>query len=91
MIIPAVTIGGVLFGSIVRAFWGWLNSGEKFNWRKFSSTLIPSIFAASAVGASMMSADIIITGSGIITLAITALLAGWGIDDGMKQISNMKK
>lgn len=91
MVIPIVILGSVLTGSLVRAFWGWLNSGETFNPRKFFSTIIPTIFAALLLGSTMMSANIILDDAGLLTMGITALVAGWGIDDGVKQIAKMKK
>jgi len=91
MVIPITILMCVLTGSLIRAFWGWLNSKEPFNARKFGSTIIPTIFAALLVGSTMMNSNIILDDGGLMTMAIMALVAGWGIDDGMKQLSRMKK
>jgi len=91
MVIPVTILSCVLIGSLIRAFWGWLSSKEPFNARKFASTIIPTILAALLVGSTMMNANIILDDGGLISMAITALVAGWGIDDGMKQLTKMKK
>lgn len=91
MVIPIAILSAVIFGSLIRAFWGWLDSGEKFNARKFAATIIVSIFAALGVGATMLGSDIIVSDSGFLVVVLMALLAGWGIDDGLKQLGKMRK
>lgn len=79
-------------GSIVRIFWGWLNSGESFDPRKFFSTLIITIVFGIPVGVGYLSANIIITDiAGLITICLTAFAAGFAVDDFIKQVPGLKK
>lgn len=89
--VPLLVVVSVLVGSVARAIWGWLDSGEPFVRRKFASTMIFTIFAvALPVGASIFSSAMIIDNSGMVGICVAALIAGWGADSGLKEISKLK-
>ena len=88
--IPIVILFSVFIGTIARSIWGWLSSGEPFSKRKFAATMIFSIFAvALPIGASMFSSSMIVDTSGMVGICVAALIAGWGADSGLKEISKM--
>ncbi len=89
MLIPGIILGCVLGGSLLRVFWGWLDSGEIFNPRKFFATVIATLFLALPVASSTIDAPIIIGNGGLLSIAILALLGGWGVNDGVQQLSAM--
>lgn len=89
--IPLIVVLCVLIGSVTRAYWGWLNSGEPFIKRKFAATIIFTIFAvALPVGATMYSSAIMVDNAGMIGICVAALIAGWGADSGLKELGKMK-
>lgn len=91
MEIPIVVAVCVLVGCLLRAIWGWLNSGEVFNARKFAATIIFTLFAVGLpTVTSLLASDIIVVGPyGLFGIGLTALLAGWGADSGLKEISKL--
>lgn len=89
--IPLIVVICVMVGSIARAIWGWLDSGEPFIKRKFAATMIFTIFAvALPVGASIYGSTMIIDDGGMAGICIAALIAGWGADSGLKELSKAK-
>lgn len=88
MEIPFTIFVCVMIGCLVRAFYGWLSSGEDFNKRKFSSTIIFTIFAvALPVASAMMASEIVIIGgAGLLGIILASLIAGWGADSGLKEL-----
>ncbi len=81
----------VMVGSIARAIWGWLNSGEPFIGRKFAATMLFTIFAvALPVGGTLTGSSMIVDNAGMVGICVAALIAGWGADSGLKELGNMK-
>lgn len=89
--VPFLMVILVIIGSVMRAYWGWLNSGEPFIKRKFSATMIFTVFAvALPIGSSIYASNIMVDNAGIVGMCISALLAGWGADSGLKELGKMK-
>lgn len=82
----------VVFGSVWRAIYGYLVAraqGEKFNKYKFTATMIATVFAALPVALSMFSSNIMVDTGGLVALCVTALIAGWGVDSGLKELTKL--
>lgn len=89
--IPGLVVILVIIGSVTRAVWGWLQSGEPFVKRKFAATMIFTIFAvALPIGSTIYSSAIMVDNAGLIGICLAALLAGWGADSGLKELGKMK-
>lgn len=89
--VPLIVVVLVIIGSLARAIWGWLQSGEPFVKRKFAATLIFTIFtAALPIGTSIYSSTITVDNAGLVGICIAALLAGWGADSGLKELGKMR-
>lgn len=89
--IPVLVVIMVIIGSLARAVWGWLQSGEPFVKRKFAATMIFTIFAvALPIGSTIYSSTILVDNAGLVGICIAALLAGWGADSGLKELGKMK-
>ena len=65
-----------LFGGIIGAILGWLDSGEKFSDRKFAPSVVRSLIAAAVVGLTFAELELPV---GWVAL-ITVFLAGAGFD-----------
>ena len=65
-----------LFGGIVTALLGWLESGDPFNPRKFGGSLIRSLIAAAVFAAGYQ-----VSSSGVVIIDLLyAFLGGAGVD-----------
>jgi len=87
MVVSIVLSLCVLAGGLIRIFYGWLSSHEPFAPRKFFSTLIAVIFIGlipQIIG--ILGADVVLNESGLMLWIFNALLAGWGIDELLKQL-----
>jgi len=89
--IPGIVVVLVIIGSVARAVWGWLQSGESFVKRKFAATILFTIFAvALPISVPIFSSNIIVDNAGLVGICVAALLAGWGADSGLKELGKMK-
>lgn len=80
-----VVVAAVFFGSICRAMFGWLQSGQKFIFSKFAATMIFTFFVvALPIGTSLLASEIAPNMDVLIGLIIAAMIAGWGADSGLK-------
>lgn len=77
-------------GSLIRALWGWLNSGDSFVARKFASTMIAAVFVALPISVGVVSTNISADSNSLLITGVLTLMAGWGVDDGLKQLSTMQ-
>lgn len=90
MILAICVISGVLSGALTRVIVGWLGSGEPFSLRKFLFSAIPTIYLALPLGLALLGSKPSVDTIGLIVLTINALLSGWGIPDGVKQVAKMQ-
>ncbi len=88
--IPILIFFAVAIGCLARALWGWLSSGEPFVKRKFAATMIFTLFAvALPTTATMIASNIMVDTNGLISMCFAALIAGWGSDSALKELSKM--
>ena len=77
-VIPVSVLGSYFGGALFLMVYKWLTSGERFNWRKFSASLILTIIISLQGGISMVNSDIILNTPALISYCVTAVLAGFG-------------
>ncbi len=87
MTVVAVVLIGSYIGSFTKITWGWLDSGEPFNFRKFFATFIATVILTAPIAAALMTVTAKLELAGIIGLGVNALLGGWGIDSAMKKLT----
>jgi len=89
--IPLLVFSMVITGALTRAIYGWLDSGEAFVKRKFVATMIFTFFTvALPATTAVFASNMIVDTAGVIGFCVTALLAGWGADSGLKELTKMK-
>jgi len=74
------------FGGVITAVLGWLDTSDKFNIRKFMTSVIKSF-----IGAAVIAVGFDYSGTTSVILILVAFLAGAGVDAGIKRLTNLIK
>ena len=90
-IIPLCTVAGALLMMV----YGFLDSGEKFNVRKFLASGIMAAMVALTEGLTTQGDAIMVTGPGLAGVVISAILTGAGtvytFSQGSKLLAKIKE
>lgn len=89
--IPLGLLGSYIGAAFLRMVYGFLDSGEAFNLRKFAASAIMTLFVSLSGALAMVQSDLIVNTAGLISLCVTAALAGWGTVLATRDITSLSQ
>ena len=74
-------------GALADMIYSWLDSGEKFNLRKFAASVLLTAVGAGAGAAAMANPNIDLKPDGVLLYCFAAVYAGFGTVEATRKIS----